>query len=54
MVVMFNHGPEDYAVHEGDRIAQLICEQIYYPSLEEVDVRLFYLFTLKDGCFDSF
>uniref|UniRef100_A0A023F852 Deoxyuridine 5'-triphosphate nucleotidohydrolase n=1 Tax=Triatoma infestans TaxID=30076 RepID=A0A023F852_TRIIF len=35
-VVLFNHGPEDFVVKEGDRIAQLICERILYPSLQEV------------------
>jgi len=36
-VVMFNHGPHDYDVKKGDRIAQLICERIFYPELEEVE-----------------
>ncbi|XP_067004769.1 deoxyuridine 5'-triphosphate nucleotidohydrolase [Anabrus simplex] len=35
-VVLFNHSSEDFHVAEGDRIAQLICEKIYYPDLEEV------------------
>ena len=30
-VVLFNHGVDDYEVQVGDRVAQLICEQIYYP-----------------------
>jgi len=34
-VVMFNFGEEDFKVEKGDRIAQLICEKIYYPQLEE-------------------
>lgn len=35
-VILFNHGPEAFEVKRGDRIAQLICEQIVYPQLEEV------------------
>ena len=38
-VVMFNHSQDAFDVKKGDRIAQLICEQIMYPDLEEVDVR---------------
>ncbi|XP_053899075.1 deoxyuridine 5'-triphosphate nucleotidohydrolase, mitochondrial isoform X1 [Malaclemys terrapin pileata] len=37
-VVLFNFGKEDFAVKKGDRIAQLICERIFYPELEEVQV----------------
>lgn len=35
-VVMFNHSEQDFTVVKGDRIAQLICERIFYPTLEEV------------------
>lgn len=35
-VVLFNFGKEKFEVKKGDRIAQLICEQILYPDLEEV------------------
>lgn len=35
-VVMFNHADKAFEVKRGDRIAQLICERIYYPELEEV------------------
>ena len=36
-VVMFNLDPEnEFAVKKGDRIAQLVCEKIEYPELEEV------------------
>lgn len=35
-VVLFNHSNEDFEVAPGDRIAQLICERIIYPKLEEV------------------
>lgn len=36
-VVLFNHGEEPFTVNVGDRIAQLICERIYYPELQEVE-----------------
>ena len=36
-VVLFNHSDEEFQVKRGDRIAQLICERIFYPELEEVD-----------------
>ena len=35
-VVMFNHAAEAFEVKRGDRIAQLVCEKICYPELEEV------------------
>lgn len=35
-VVLFNHSDKDFEVKKGDRIAQLICEKIYYPEIEEV------------------
>lgn len=35
-VVLFNFGKEKFEVKKGDRIAQLICERILYPDLEEV------------------
>lgn len=34
-VVLFNHSDTDFPVAKGDRIAQLICERIFYPVLEE-------------------
>lgn len=33
---MFNHSEADFTVTKGDRIAQFICERIFYPTLEEV------------------
>lgn len=36
-VVLFNHSNEDFEIGPGDRIAQLICEKITYPKIEEVD-----------------
>ena len=38
-VVMFNFGQADYEVKKGDKVAQLICENISYPAIEESDVR---------------
>ncbi|MBZ3879774.1 Deoxyuridine 5'-triphosphate nucleotidohydrolase, mitochondrial [Sciurus carolinensis] len=35
-VVLFNFGKEKFEVKKGDRIAQLICEWIFYPDIEEV------------------
>uniref|UniRef100_A0A5F8HJG8 Deoxyuridine 5'-triphosphate nucleotidohydrolase n=1 Tax=Monodelphis domestica TaxID=13616 RepID=A0A5F8HJG8_MONDO len=35
-VVLFNFGKETFEVKKGDRIAQLICEWVFYPELEEV------------------
>ncbi|XP_033725491.1 deoxyuridine 5'-triphosphate nucleotidohydrolase-like isoform X2 [Pecten maximus] len=34
-VVMFNHAETEYKVSKKDKIAQLICERIYIPKLEE-------------------
>ena len=36
-VVMFNLSNEDFLVTKGMRIAQLVCERIWYPSIEKVD-----------------
>lgn len=35
-VVLFNHADVPFEVKKGDRIAQLICEQIFYPQIVEV------------------
>lgn len=35
-VLLFNHGDADFAVKEGDRIAQLVIERIYTPEVVEV------------------
>ena len=37
-VILFNHSDIPYAVSLCDRIAQLICENIYYPTLTEVHI----------------
>lgn len=34
-VVLFNHSDVDFVIAKGDRIAQLVCERIFYPSIEE-------------------
>lgn len=36
-VLLFNLNSEPFEVRKGDRIAQLICERIVYPELEEVN-----------------
>ncbi len=36
-VLVFNHGDEDYLVNVGDRIAQMIMEQIKRPNFVEVE-----------------
>ncbi|CAJ2501113.1 Uu.00g039660.m01.CDS01 [Anthostomella pinea] len=35
-VLLFNHGETDFAISEGDRVAQLIIERIYTPEILEV------------------
>uniref|UniRef100_A0A672S8S6 Deoxyuridine 5'-triphosphate nucleotidohydrolase n=1 Tax=Sinocyclocheilus grahami TaxID=75366 RepID=A0A672S8S6_SINGR len=35
-VVLFNFNNEPFEVKKGDRIAQLICERICYPELQEL------------------
>lgn len=42
-VVLFNHGCMDFHVVKGDRVAQLICERIYAPTIviESNNMRLF-------------
>ncbi|KAI0175558.1 dUTP pyrophosphatase [Hypoxylon sp. FL1284] len=36
-VLLFNHADADFAVAEGDRVAQLVLERIYTPDVVEVD-----------------
>jgi len=36
-VLLFNHSDTPFIVNRGDKIAQLICEKIYYPKLELVE-----------------
>ena len=35
-VVLVNRSKKPFAIHTGDRIAQLICEQVAYPELREI------------------
>ncbi|KAM0667464.1 hypothetical protein ACQRIT_003479 [Beauveria bassiana] len=36
-VLLFNHAEADYAIKEGDRIAQLVLERIVTPDVVEVE-----------------
>ncbi|OWF49955.1 deoxyuridine 5'-triphosphate nucleotidohydrolase, mitochondrial-like [Mizuhopecten yessoensis] len=36
-VVLFNFGEKEFEVKKGERIAQLICERIYIPELDECE-----------------
>jgi len=36
-VILFNHGDEDFEVKKGDRVAQLILEQILTPDVVECE-----------------
>jgi dUTP pyrophosphatase len=36
-VILFNHSDIDFEVKKGDRVAQLICEKIQFPELEQVE-----------------
>ena len=36
-VILFNHGDEDFIIHRGDRIAQIIFEKIFINDLVEVE-----------------
>lgn len=38
-VLLFNHSDDKFEVKRGDRVAQLICERIYYPVLKEIEVK---------------
>jgi len=38
-VILFNFGDETFKVTKGMRVAQLICEKIYLPQIEECEVR---------------
>ena len=34
-VILYNHSDKLFVVTRGDRVAELICEKVYYPVLEE-------------------
>lgn len=36
-VVLFNHGEKDFAIEKGDRIAQLVLEQIINADIVEIE-----------------
>lgn len=36
-ILLFNHSDVDFAVKEGDRVAQLVIERIYTPEVVEVE-----------------
>ena len=36
-VVLFNHAKTEFVIKKGDRVAQLVCEKISYPDIEEVE-----------------
>lgn len=36
-VILFNHSDVEFKVAKGDRIAQLICERIFYPQMVEAE-----------------
>ena len=35
-VILFNHSNKLFVINRGDRVAELICEKVYFPILEEV------------------
>lgn len=45
-VVLFNHSDQPFNISYGDRIAQLICQKIYYPELQEVEVSIMQFYVL--------
>lgn len=36
-ILLFNFAPQEFNLKKGDRVAQLICEKILRPELEEVE-----------------
>lgn len=36
-VVLFNHSDQDFSYNVGDRVAQLVLEQIVTPEVEELE-----------------
>uniref|UniRef100_A0A3P9JRJ7 Deoxyuridine 5'-triphosphate nucleotidohydrolase n=1 Tax=Oryzias latipes TaxID=8090 RepID=A0A3P9JRJ7_ORYLA len=50
-VVLFNFSKETFEVKKGDRVAQLVCERICYPELEEQEVIQHITAVLFDLCY---
>jgi dUTP pyrophosphatase len=49
-VILFNHGDKDFEVSIGDRIAQIIFERIYTPSIiEEVQYEEILNYKFRDS-----
>lgn len=48
-VVLFNLSDTNFEIKKGDRIAQLICERIYYPEIQEVEVCNRYVYAKSDS-----
>lgn len=36
-ILVYNHGDRDFRIHQGQKIAQLICEKITVPVMQAVD-----------------
>lgn len=36
-IILFNHSDVDFEVKHGDRVAQLICERIFNPTLQQLN-----------------
>ena len=37
MLGLINHGPKPYTIHRGDRVAQMIINQVVQPEVKEVE-----------------
>jgi len=35
-VILFNHSDRPFQIRQGDRVAQLKCEKVFYPDIIEV------------------
>jgi len=35
-MILFKHSDNPFHIHRGDRVAQIICQKIFYPDLGEV------------------
>jgi len=36
-VILFNHSNSPFQIYRGDRIAQLVCQNIVYRTIREVE-----------------